>query len=110
MLALCHFSSARETENMEDMPSTLVTDHRTETLTKETIPAELLSFHTNDAGVWGMIRVLAGELELHVEGGEEPVKTLAKRKPGIIDPDHPFKLVPASDDLRFYIQYFKEPI
>lgn len=90
------------------MPSTLVTDHQTDNYTEETIPEALTRDHANEEGMWGFVRVLSGELTMHTRGEEETTEVLSRRKPGIIEPGQLFRLE-TTGEVKFHIQYFREP-
>ncbi len=85
-------------------PSTLVSYKRTDEYTADSTPAGLLSDHTTKAGVWAMIRVLEGSMQLVTEEG---VEELHKKNPGFIEPEVPHHIVPG-EDVRFYVEFFRD--
>ncbi|HZF96177.1 MAG TPA: DUF1971 domain-containing protein [Allosphingosinicella sp.] len=59
----------------------------------ETLPAGLRREHRTKAGVWGVIRVLEGELRLtFTETGEEHL--LSPAAPGLVRPEEPHFVSP----------------
>ena len=69
--------------------STPVFDH-------ETLPAALRGRHETKAGVWGVIRVIAGELKLtHLDPVSETV--LRPGEPGLVLPQQPHFVTPMGE-------------
>lgn len=56
--------------------------------TAETLPAALQRAHRTKRGVWGMIRILDGELRYCIEDGSPP-QLLTPDRPGLVRPDEP---------------------
>lgn len=94
---------------MEEMPSTLIADHRTPTYTEESFPDTLAQAHVNEHGVWSMVHVLEGEIDLYCDDKlPDTPQRLARRSPGIIEPGETHRLA-LCGPVRFYVQYFREP-
>jgi truncated hemoglobin YjbI/tellurite resistance-related uncharacterized protein len=53
---------------------------------EHSLPAALRREHRTKAGTWGVIRVLSGELRLHLADSEE-VRQLSKEHPGVVEPE-----------------------
>lgn len=73
---------------------------------EHTLPAALRREHRTKQGVWGVIRVLEGELKLtFTETGE--MQVLAPGAPGIILPDQPH-LVEPRGPMRMQVEFYNE--
>lgn len=60
---------------------------------QDTLPAALRARHSTKAGVWGVIRVLEGELELtYLE--PESSTLLTPDNPGLVQPQQPHFVTP----------------
>lgn len=86
-------------------PSTLVSYKRTDTYDQDTIPLPLLAPHTTEEGVWAMVRVLEGQIEL-VTG--ERVEILSRKNPGLLEPVVSYHLR-VTGDVQLYVDFFHEP-
>jgi tellurite resistance-related uncharacterized protein len=62
----------------------------------DTLPAALRARHSTKAGVWGVIRVLEGELELTYLDPPSTV-LLSPAKPGVVLPEQPHFVTPLGD-------------
>ena len=60
---------------------------------QDTLPAALRARHNTKAGVWGVIRVLEGELELAYLEPERSV-LLRPGSPGVVEPQQPHFVTP----------------
>jgi tellurite resistance-related uncharacterized protein len=60
---------------------------------QDALPAALRTRHSTKAGVWGVIRVLEGELELTYLNPQSTV-LLSPAKPGVILPEQPHFVTP----------------
>jgi tellurite resistance-related uncharacterized protein len=60
---------------------------------QDTLPAALRARHSTKAGVWGVIRVLEGELELTYLEPESSV-LLTPERPGLVLPEQPHFVTP----------------
>lgn len=60
---------------------------------QDTLPAALRARHSTKAGVWGVIRVIEGELELTYLEPESSV-LLTPDNPGLVQPQQPHFVTP----------------
>ena len=60
---------------------------------QDTLPAALRARHSTKAGVWGVVRVLEGELELTYLDPQSTV-VLSPAKPGVVLPEQPHFVTP----------------
>jgi tellurite resistance-related uncharacterized protein len=73
---------------------------------EETLPAGLRREHRTKVGVWGIIRVLEGELRLaFTEKGEERI--LSPEAPGLVRPDEPHLVAPLGP-MRMQVEFYNE--
>ena len=62
---------------------------------ENTLPAALRREHRTKQGVWGVIRVLEGELRLVLDdGGDDPGTILTPDRPGLVLPGQPHHVEP----------------
>lgn len=61
---------------------------------QDTLPAALRARHSTKAGVWGVIRVLEGELELTYLEPVESSVPLTPGNPGLVLPEQPHFVTP----------------
>ncbi len=87
-------------------PTTLISLKKTETFTKFTVPESYADSLMCPAGVWAMVRVLEGGLDLCVGAN---VERLTRQNPGFVEPDQVVQLRALSDDVKFYVELFREP-
>lgn len=87
-------------------PTTLISLKKTETFTRDTVPPSFANSLSCPAGVWAMVRVLEGGLDLCV--GED-AERLTRQNPGFVEPDQIVQLRGLSDDVRFFVELFREP-
>jgi tellurite resistance-related uncharacterized protein len=71
------------------------------------LPAALRSRHNTKAGVWGMIRVIEGQLKLRYL---EPVSEiiLEPGRPGLVLPEQPHEVEPLGQ-MRMQVDFYNEP-
>ncbi|WP_395336867.1 DUF1971 domain-containing protein [Novosphingobium sp. BL-8H] len=72
-----------------------------------TIPAALRAEHRTKSGVWGLIKVIEGELNLtdvdpHVQ------KVLSPRNPGLVEPEQTHFVTPLGK-VRMQVDFYTEP-
>ncbi len=74
-----------------------------------TLPAALRREHRTKDGVWGLIRVLDGELRLVLtQSGDETI--LTPSRPGIVQPDQPHR-VELLGKVRMRVDFYdREPV
>ena len=74
---------------------------------QDTLPAALRGRHDAKAGVWGLIRVLEGELKLtYLEPASEVI--LKPGHPGLIEPQQPHFVTPLGP-MRMQVEFYHEP-
>ena len=71
---------------------------------QDTLPAALRARHSTKAGVWGVIRVLEGELELTCLEPEATV-LLTPGNPGLVLPEQPH-FVTARGPMRMQVDFY----
>lgn len=87
-------------------PTTLISLSKSDVLTRETTPPEYLEGVEWPPGVWVMIRVVEGELDL-VCGDE--AERLDKRIPGFVEPGKMARLEFVTEQVRYFVEIFREP-
>lgn len=72
-----------------------------------TLPAALRDRHKTKEGVWGVIRILEGELKLNVL---DPPSEMILRPgtPGLVLPGQPHLVVPLGD-MRMQVDFYDQP-
>jgi tellurite resistance-related uncharacterized protein len=85
------------------LPGGLAPYRRTAVFTEATLPAGLRHRHRTKAGVWGLITVIEGRLQLR---RIEPLSTtvLDAAAPGIVAPEELHEVEPLGP-VRFYIEF-----
>lgn len=74
---------------------------------QHTLPAALCNRHETKAGVWGVIRVIEGELKLtHLDPITETI--LHPGKPGVVLPEQPHFVTPVGN-MRMQIDFYDRP-
>jgi tellurite resistance-related uncharacterized protein len=82
---------------------------RTDLFTETTVPAGLLKSHNTKPGVWGLIKVLEGELAYRIT---DPSRTPAERilspdqPPGVVEPTILHEVAPRGT-VRFYVEFYR---
>lgn len=74
---------------------------------QDSLPSALRARHQTKAGVWGMIRVLEGELMLNYLDPHSEI-VLGPGCPGLISPGQPHFVTPCGD-MRMQIDFYYEP-
>lgn len=74
---------------MHSIPSDAVAYKRTRTFDADSLPKGLRANHATKRGVWGLVVVESGEVELHIEG---QTLRLDAAHPGVIPPEIPHHL------------------
>jgi tellurite resistance-related uncharacterized protein len=74
---------------------------------QDTLPAALRARHSTKAGVWGIIRVLEGELELTYLDPESSI-ALTPGRPGLLLPEQPH-LVTAKGPMKMQVDFYDQP-
>jgi tellurite resistance-related uncharacterized protein len=60
----------------------------------QTLPAALRKEHRTRSGVWGVIRVIEGEVRLIRSGGTGEVEILTAERPGVVQPAETHRVEP----------------
>jgi len=86
----------------------MVTPYRsTPVFDETTLPAALRREHRTKAGVWGVIRMLEGQLKLSLaDGGGEII--LTPERPGLVLPDQPHRVEPLGP-MRMRVDFYDRP-
>ena len=74
---------------------------------QDTLPAALRARHTTKAGVWGVIRVLEGQLRLTYLEPESEV-LLTPGSPGLVQPQQPHLVTPQGP-MRMQVEFYDQP-
>jgi tellurite resistance-related uncharacterized protein len=77
--------------------------------TAATIPRGLLNDHNTKAGTWGVIRLDHGKLEYTIQEPLPRIFVLEAPARGIIEPTVLHHVKALSDDLRFVVEFYREP-
>ena len=89
----------------KDLPPGLVKYSESPTFDEHTVPEKILAEHKTKEGVWGVIRVVKGELDYVICGPPFSVQRLDTKTTGIIRPEqlHNVKLCgPVEFKVEFY--------
>lgn len=89
---------------MKQLPESVVAYQRTPEFNETTIPKGLLKDHSTKSGVWGVIKVLSGELEYTISEGD--VVILSRTCYGIVEPQVLHHVKPLGSVL-FYVEFYK---
>jgi tellurite resistance-related uncharacterized protein len=90
------------------LPKDVAPYQRTATFTAESVPKALLKDHATKSGVWGLIVVEAGELELVRTDDEAPPETLRTGDAGVIAPEERHRVKFLKTDGEFHIVFHKK--
>lgn len=74
---------------------------------EDTIPAALRAEHRTKTGVWGLIRVIEGELNL-TYADPHAQKVLSPGNPGIVEPEQTHFVTPLGK-VRMQVDFYTEP-
>lgn len=86
----------------------MITPYRSTAVFDETtLPDALRREHRTKAGVWGVIRVIAGRLRLQLaDGGEEQI--LTSDRPGLVRPEQAHRVEPIGP-VRMQVDFYDRP-
>jgi tellurite resistance-related uncharacterized protein len=73
---------------------------------ESSLPAALRQDHATKPGTWGLIRVLAGEVQLTFADGRAEI--LSPAKPGIVAPQERHRAEPLGP-MRMQVEFYREP-
>jgi tellurite resistance-related uncharacterized protein len=93
------------------LPEDVRAYHRTPEFTEATVPAGLLKSHATKAGTWGLIHILAGELQLRITDERRrsaEFRLSAWTIPGVIEPTILHAVRPLGR-VRFYVEFLRTP-
>jgi tellurite resistance-related uncharacterized protein len=93
------------------LPAGLEAYRRTPEFSEASVPNGLLQAHSTKAGVWGLIRVLEGQLLYQVtDHGRVPTQRLlaAGDTPGLVEPEILHHVEPKGR-VRFFVEFYREP-
>jgi tellurite resistance-related uncharacterized protein len=97
-----------EIEPAAAIPAGLTAYKRTPEFTQANVPAGLLREYCTKAGVWGLIRVVEGELIYRVVDGRRAAREcrLSPAAPGVVEPGI-FHRVALDGPVRFFVEFFR---
>lgn len=75
---------------------------------QNTLPQALRARHNTKAGVWGVIRVLEGELRLTYLGDPSSEVLLTPGQPGLIRPQQPHFVTPLGP-MKMQVDFYDQP-
>ena len=75
---------------------------------QDTLPQALRARHNTKAGVWGVIRVLEGELRLTYLGDPSSEVLLTPGQPGLIRPQQPHFVTPLGP-MKMQVDFYDQP-
>ena len=93
---------------MKALPEQVVAYEQTPEFTESSVPAALLRSHRTKPGVWGVIRVLEGELVYRILEPHVAEHVLAPGIDGIVEPANPHEVEPRGR-VRFYVEFCRAP-
>ena len=73
---------------------------------ERTLPAGLRREHRTKVGVWGVVRIIEGELRLSFADGRSQV--LSAECPGLLEPDEPHWVTPLGP-MRMQVEFYDAP-
>lgn len=73
---------------------------------QDSVPEKLLQSHSTQPGVWGLIRILEGELGYWVEAGNGREIRLTPSRGGVIVPEMSHRLL-LKGPVRFFVEFFR---
>jgi tellurite resistance-related uncharacterized protein len=90
------------------LPDGVAAYKRTPDFNQTTVPAGLLRRHSTREGVWGIIRVLSGELLYWVEDERRARRTyrITPDVPGIVEPTILHRVQPQGP-VHFHVEFFR---
>ena len=90
------------------LPEEVLSYKRTPEFTEATVPAGLLKTHSTKAGVWGLIRVIEGELLYRVVDERRVARQfiLTPSSRGIVEPEIRHE-VEAAGPVRFFVEFLR---
>ena len=92
---------------MRDMAQSVAPYRSTPIFDEATLPAALRREHRTKPGVWGVVRVLEGELKLSYVDPPE-VLIVSPGSPGLLLPDQPHFVEPIGT-MRMQVEFYDQP-
>jgi tellurite resistance-related uncharacterized protein len=95
----------------DELPADLEAYRRTPEFSEMSVPKGLLQEHSTKAGVWGLIRVVEGQLLYRVTDDRRvPAERLLRAgdAPGVVEPEILHQVEPQGK-VRFFVDFFREP-
>lgn len=89
---------------MKTLPEDAAAYDRTRTFDEASVPAGLRRSHRTKPGVWGVIRVLEGELAYRILEPALEEHVLSPGVDGIVEPGVPHEVEPRGA-VRFYVEF-----
>lgn len=90
---------------MKALPDHLIAYNKTPTFNADTIPSGLMRNHKTKPGVWAVITVFDGELELTLDDCGA-VTTLTADQPGVAAPEQPHHVTPLGP-VNFQVKFYR---
>lgn len=90
------------------LPKGAVKHKETKRFTADTVPAALTKNHDTKPGVWGLICVDAGALDLSIGDPVSETLHIAAGENGVINPQEVHK-VALQPDAKFHIEFYSVP-
>ena len=87
------------------LPDGVTAYRRTPVFDQASTPKALLRDHATKAGVWGLIRVLDGRMELTTADAPDP-DILDPDTPGVVRPEQRHRVTPLGA-VRFYVEFYR---
>ena len=97
-----------EIEPAAAIPAGLTAYKRTPEFTQASVPAGLLREHCTKAGVWGLIRIVEGELVYRIADERRAPREyrLTPAAQGIVEPGIVHRVAP-DGPVRFFVEFFR---
>jgi tellurite resistance-related uncharacterized protein len=96
-------------ESPDSLPETVAAYRRTDEFSETSVPAALTRAHNTKAGVWGLIRVLEGELAYRItDPRRQPSERILTPEgpPGVVEPTILHEVEPLGR-VRFYVEFHR---
>ena len=99
--------AAQMTSIASKLPQGLSCYRETPAFTRDTVPAALLGAHNTKAGVWGLLRVLSGRVQYHLDDGTDESVVVAAGETVVIEPQVPHHVELLDDDSSFHVAFHR---
>lgn len=92
-----------------ELPKGFAPYQRTRSFDERSVPKALLAQHDTKAGVWGLIHVTRGALDLvEPEGSGERRERITPAAPGVVRPEVVHRVEPQGE-VEFYVEFWRAP-